>query len=250
MGKRIVDLLPDAATLLHLESEELAGVVLEVLNSMHEKKKRAPKGPRMDEFVLAEAACYPADEQYEVRKALVEAWTWIHREGLIAPEPPEPGTHVIGDWDRIFVTRKGQRLRRAADVQAYREGSQFPKHLMDPILLQKAWPLFLRGDYETSVFQAFKQVEVSVRDAAQLTAENYGVSLMRSAFSAESGPLADRNQPKGEQEAVSHLFAGAIGTYKNPSSHRNVDLDDPQEAFEALLFASHLLRLVARRVRK
>lgn len=81
-----------------------------------------------------------------------------------------------------------------------------------------------------------------MRAAGGFAPPDLGVSLMRKAFDAESGPLSDESEPTSEREALSHLFAGAIGRFKNPSSHRHVEIDDAGEAFEMLAFASHLLR--------
>jgi hypothetical protein len=67
---------------------------------------------------------------------------------------------------------------------------------------------------------------------------------MRAAFHPDNGPLTDTSLPKSERESLAHLFAGAIGSYKNPSSHRTVAIDDAVEAGEMLILASHLLRIV------
>ena len=89
----------------------------------------------------------------------------------------------------------------------------------------------MQGDYDAAVFQAFKQVEVAVRNAGNYDETDIGVPLMRKAFHADTGNLTDPNQQPAEKEAITHLFAGAIGSYKNPSSHREVDVT-AEEAVE------------------
>ena len=89
-----------------------------------------------------------------------------------------------------------------------------------------------------------KAVEVAARAAAGLTVADIGTKLMRKAFDVESGPLTDKTVEQAERQARSDMFDGAIGSYKNPHSHRNVALDDPDEAAEIIMLANHLLRIV------
>lgn len=101
---------------------------------------------------------------------------------------------------------------------------------------------FMRGEYDVAVFQAMKAVEIAVREASG--SSELGVKLMRDAFRPDNGPLTDRSTEKGEQEARMSLFAGAIGSFKNPQSHRDVNLEDAGEAMEVIMLANHLLRIV------
>jgi hypothetical protein len=67
---------------------------------------------------------------------------------------------------------------------------------------------------------------------------------MRKAFNENGGPLTDQGLPRSERESFAHLFAGAIGAFKNPHSHRKVKIEDIREAQRQLLLATHLLYIV------
>ena len=181
---------------------------------------------------------YPEDQQHALSRALMEAWVWLEREGLLVPKP---GT----DSGWVFISRRGQKLRTREDVNAYRRANRLPREQIHPRIVQKVWGSFLRGDYDTAVFQAFKEVEVRVREAGGYTNTEFGTSLMRKAFKG-NGHLVHGEAPGAEQQAVSDLFAGAIGCYKNPSSHRNITIE-ADEAAEMIVMASHLLRIVDKR---
>jgi uncharacterized protein (TIGR02391 family) len=91
-----------------------------------------------------------------------------------------------------------------------------------------------------------KAVEVEVRRVAGLPEELLGVSLMGKAFSPKDGVLCDSGAEGGEQQTAADLFTGAIGAYKNPASHGNLNFDDPLEATEVIQLADLLLVITRR----
>lgn len=240
MEKKLHSIIPDPKAVLSLEPEELAGAILEVLNSVD----RSTRGKlnRYNFSLTHNFQEYPREYWDQISKAAMEAWVWLEREGLVAPEPGSQG-----EW--VFVTRRGEQIKTAAELQSYRRSDLLPREFLHPTIAQKVWATFLRGDYDTAVFQAFKEVEVAVRSAGKFSNTDYGVDLMRKAFHSSNGPLTDKAEVKSEREALAHLFAGAIGSYKNPSSHRNVQIQ-PEEAVEMIILASHLLKIIDDRIKK
>jgi len=223
------DLVTQPAVLLALEPEELAAFVLKDLID----SENAGNSLNRHNYCLRFQS-----QPEDVQKAIVEAWVWLEREGCIAPRPGL----IVGN--AMFVTRRGKRLAESQDTSAYKRAELLPKQFLHPVIAQKVWSAFIRGDYDTAVFQAFKQVEVGVRQAGSFGADDIGVQLMRKAFHPDNGPLRDQTALLAERQALSDLFAGAIGSYKNPHSHRNIAVNDPDEAAEMIILASHLLKIV------
>jgi uncharacterized protein (TIGR02391 family) len=169
--------------------------------------------------------------------ALAEAWQWLHAKVLVSWDPTQDSAHSVR------VTRRGHKVLEAG-LPYLRAVERLDVDLV-PELEHQARPQFLRGDFDIAAFAAMKEVEVAVRRRADLPDDKLGVDLMNQAF-REGGPLWRDSLHKGESVAQMSLFAGAIGLFKNPSSHRRVNYDDATLAAEVILLADLLLRVLDR----
>ena len=237
MSRRLTDLFSSAEDLLALEPEELGAVVLQILNRepaatfhRHALFEELMHGLRVDDS--------PSGRR--IPEALGEAVGWLESQGLLASRPH-------GHANLLFVTKRGRQLSGSIDVLAYRKSTLLPVNLLHPIITQRAQAAFLRGEYDTAVFTAFKAVEVAVRKGAGLPDALIGTQLMSAAFNPSNGPLSAASAAPAEREAIGNLFAGAIGHANNPQSHRDEPVQ-PEDACHLLLFASYLLRLVDIRI--
>jgi len=168
-------------------------------------------------------------------RAISEAWGWLQAENLIA--------HGPGSGYDYFVTRRGLELAKETDpLRRVVDEARLAAGL-HPLIEARVRQQFLLGEYELAAFAALRQVEIRVRELAEAPESSIGVDLMQHAFN-EGGPLSDPKLDKGERAAVRALYWGAIGVFKNPPSHRQVDYKDPTQAAEVILLADLLLRML------
>lgn len=226
--------IPEGVDLLMLEPEELAGALLAAMVS-------TGAGYHVRHNLMVEMTQHPQlvgnpSIIAHTQRAFAEAWAWLERECLLVETPEQAGCY--------FVTRRGNQLSSPGAFRGFREASIMPRAMLHPVIEREAWADFIRGKFDTAVFEAFREVEIAVREAAAFAQHEHGVPMIRRAFHKESGPLTDTTVDDAEREATMALFAGAIGSYKNPGSHRRVGRADGREAGELLLLASHLMRIV------
>ena len=162
----------------------------------------------------------------------------MQRNGLVIPEA---GINGNNGWHQI--SPQGAKIASEGNFESFKQAAAFPRALLHPSIADAVWLDLARGEYDTAVFKAMRTVEESVRAAGKYSATDFGKDLMRKAFDPNSGPLTDKLEPFPEREALAHLFAGAIGYYKNAQSHRTVGIK-PASAREVTILASHLLRIV------
>ena len=177
------------------------------------------------------------NDRRDAIQALGEAWSWLFNHGLVVRNFDQSSDAAV-EASRLGIAflEKGAGWLRAVE--------RLDVDLV-PILERNARPQYLRGDFEVAAFVAMKEVEVRVRELSGLPDGLVGVKLVQEAFRPD-GPLRDSEMEPGEAVATMDLFKGAIGLFKNPASHRRVDLADATEAAEIVLLADLLLRLLDR----
>ncbi|MFV8347864.1 TIGR02391 family protein [Flavobacterium sp. ZB4P13] len=147
------------------------------------------------------------------------------------------------DEDKFYPTKLGFRFPEREFAKVIKEYTLMPKTYVHPEIIKKSFKLLEGGHYESAVLQAFKCIEIRIRELTKADAEEVGIKLIRKAFNSENGSLTDMNLPVSEREAFSNYISGAFGYYKNPCSHRDVELDFIS-SFDRIVVASDLLKII------
>lgn len=241
---RIYHLIDDPDVLLGLAPEELAFSLIQIArenlqNGLVHRSVITSISP-----MAGRDRPYPPYRETEIKVALAEALNWLEVNTFIIPDPG-----ANGQSGHMMLGRRATQIQNQDQFDNYRRAASFPKSLLHPSIADRVWIALARGEFSDAVFIAFRTVEEQVREAGGFEPTDVGVVLMRRAFNPDNGPLSDMAQPAAERDALMHLFAGSIGSYKNPHSHRTVQITDHVEAQEMVMLASHLLRIIDARRR-
>lgn len=229
-------LVPEAHAVAEMHTADLAGYVLEVLMSAGPTESGVWNRRN---FCMQTSRDYvqPGQPAHEaVGVACSAAWSWLEANGFIARHPEQDN-----EW--YLPSRRGEALRNHQALRRFMTSEQLPEAFLHLELIKHVRPLFFQSRFDTAVFEAFKALEVSIRNSAGLGHDLVGVALVSRAFHPEDGPLTDQQAERGERVALMNLMAGAIGSYKNPSSHRRMEIE-AKEARDMIILASHLLKIV------
>ena len=120
---------------------------------------------------------------------------------------------------------------------------KFTINSLHPKIIHRCQQQFESGKYDDAIFNAMKTVEEEIRARASAEPTDLGVKLVSKVMSPNQ-PKLIFSEVNSEQEAAQSMYRGAIGSFKNPLSHRFLDTSDQIKTFEILGFASLLMRML------
>jgi uncharacterized protein (TIGR02391 family) len=218
MLDELVARLPSVDDLLSLAAPQLDDILLKCI-----AQRATSSDPIAAKYVFEDeiVGLYPIGVKASFQKstaangALMEAWQRLLSAGLIMQAPAQPARVTT-------LTAKGREAAGSVKFEEITMRQMLRREMLHGDLQGSVYENFASGNYDTAIRDAFIEVEIAVRAAAKLPASLVGVKLMREAFSPNTGKPTDQALPMSERERMADLFAGAIGTFKNPLSHRKV----------------------------
>jgi len=173
----------------------------------------------------------------DIQSAVAEAWDWLASLGLII-ERPNSSTPV---WHQL--TRRALKMIDRSDFLSFKQQRQTGYELLHPSIRDNVWPLYVRGDYDTAVGRAFKEVEVTMRAKGNFKTSDCGERLIKAFFRMFVVP-GDEPDRSNDLPDGAKMFIGAFGMYRNPAVHQVEKIEDATFAMEVLVQAGHFLRIV------
>lgn len=234
-----------AEQILALSQEELA---LAVIEAMQERSRDRTRGMANRKTIELPEVFERRDGRYDpqgerklredVERALRKTYRLLEERELI-----EADSGINGENGFIVLTAAGAAIQDRVDLEQVRRRAWLQRDMLHTALQGKPYEDFANGHLGEAVYEAFKTVEIAVRDAAGYPDTEFGQSMMMKAF-AENGPLSLPGEPKTQCDSLAKLFAGAMGRFRNKTAHTRPTYANPLIAIEELMLASRLLRIV------
>jgi uncharacterized protein (TIGR02391 family) len=185
----------------------------------------------------------PFPEMQVLRERLVRnfrrAFDALEKNDLIEPAPGANGHNGF-----IVLTPEGKQVAdKPVDFERVRIRARLVPEMLHPKLRGKPYSDFANDEPTSAIQEAYKIVEIEVANASRTT-NAFGVNLMLQAFDHTNGPLTDMSETEPTRKALGRLFAGAMGRFRNSSTHTHRTFPDLHEAIEELMVASRLLRFL------
>jgi uncharacterized protein (TIGR02391 family) len=163
---------------------------------------------------------------------------------LLQDELIEPALGFNGQQGAVTLTPEGEKAAiNPVDLDRVRIRNSLTREMLHPKLRDKPYNDFANGDPTAAIAEAFKILDIEVQKTAGMP-NSFGQNLMQDAFDHANGPLTDTGETETMRRALPKLFAGAVGRFRNTSTHTHRTFPDLYEAMEELMIASRLLRFL------
>ena len=134
---------PSKEELLELEPEDLAPSLLKYLNHLENNRTKLN---RYNFGLMCQQSNTSSDtnERNAIGNKFMDAWMWLESEGFLGPTIGDNG-----EWRRI--TERGRRVLKENKISLVSNSKLLPKKLIHPLITEKVWLTFIRGDFDTAI---------------------------------------------------------------------------------------------------
>jgi hypothetical protein len=148
-------IIEDGSAVIAMNPEDLALAVLRSLNASDENyARRGQRAPfSFTNYCNQQAALYASTPQDQCARAIGTAFQHLVNIGMLIPNPHG---NPFG-W--FMLTDRAKAIKSTLDYEHYRHASRYPRGAIHPAIEQNTYSEFMKGDYDTAVFKAFKTVE-------------------------------------------------------------------------------------------